>query len=75
MLYMQSLADAGKLFAGGRIMTSDGGMAIVTAANLDEAKAMLAADPAVTGGVFTGELQHWVPRFRTDSPRPALKPA
>lgn len=69
--YMQSLADAGKLFAGGRFMTSDGGMAIVTAASLDDARTMLADDPAVTGGVFVGEVQHWVPRFRTDRPLPA----
>lgn len=71
VVYMQSLADAGKLFAGGRFMTSDGGMAIITAADLDEARAILAADPAVTGGVFTGEAQHWVPRFRSPGPLPA----
>jgi len=69
--YMQRLADAGNLFAGGRFMTSDGGMAIVTATSLDEARRMLAEDPAVTGGVFVGEVQHWVPRFRTDRPLPA----
>ncbi len=70
VVYMQSLMDAGKLFAGGRFMTSDGGLAIVTAKDLDAARAMLAADPAVTGGVFVGEAQHWVPRFRTNTAMP-----
>lgn len=69
--YMQRLADARNLFAGGRFMTSDGGMAIVTATSLEDARRMLADDPAVTGGVFVGEVQHWVPRFRTDRPLPA----
>ena len=69
--YMQGLADAGKLFAGGRFMTSEAGMAIVVAASLEEARAIQAADPAVTTGVFTGEVEHWVPRFRTHHPLPA----
>jgi uncharacterized protein YciI len=69
--YMQQLQDQGRLFAGGGYASDDGGMAIVTAANIDEARAMLAADPAIASGVFVAELRHWRPRFRTDRPLPA----
>jgi uncharacterized protein len=69
--YMQQLKDRGRLFAGGGYTSDDGGMAIVTAGNVDEARAMLAADPAITSGIFVAELRHWVPRFRTDNPLPA----
>jgi len=69
--YMQQLMDEGRLFAGGRYMNADGGMAIVTAAGIDEARAMLAADPAVASGVFVAELRHWRPRVRTETPLPA----
>lgn len=66
--YMQQLLDEGRLFAGGGYSSDDGGMAIVTAANADEARAMLAADPAITSGVFVAELREWTPRFYTDAP-------
>jgi uncharacterized protein YciI len=68
--YMQRLMDEGRLFAGGGYASDDGGMAIITAASIEEARAMLAADPAVVSGIFTAELRHWRPRFRTDEPLP-----
>jgi uncharacterized protein YciI len=68
--YMQRLMDQGRLFAGGGYASDDGGMAIVTAASIDEARAMLAADPAIVSGIFVAELRHWRPRFRTDRPLP-----
>jgi len=68
--YMQRLKDEGHLFAGGPYLNAEGGMAIVTAANLDEARAILAADPAITSGVFVADLRQWRPRFRTDQPLP-----
>src|SRR5262245_59945220 len=68
--YMQRLMDEGRLFAGGRYMNADGGMAIVTAGGIEEARAMLAADPAITSGIFVAELRHWRVRFRTDQPLP-----
>lgn len=68
--YMQQLQDQGRLFAGGGYASDDGGMAIVTAADIDEARAMLAADPAITSGIFVAELRHWRPRFRTEAPLP-----
>ena len=41
------------------------------ATNIEEARAILAADPAITNGIFVAELRHWVPRFRTDDALPA----
>lgn len=68
--YMQRLQNEGRLFAGGGYASDDGGMAIVTAANIEEARAMLASDPAITSGIFVAELRHWRPRFRTGAPLP-----
>lgn len=68
--YMRQLQDEGRLFAGGGYVSDDGGMAIVICANIDEARAILAADPAITSGIFVAELRHWRPRFRTDEPLP-----
>lgn len=68
--YMQQLQNEGRLFAGGGYASDDGGMAIVTAASAEEASAILAADPAITSGIFVAELRHWRVRFRTDEPLP-----
>jgi uncharacterized protein YciI len=68
--YMQQLQNEGRLFAGGGYASDDGGMAIVTAASIEEARAILAADPAITSGIFVAELRHWRVRFRTDAPLP-----
>ena len=69
--YMQRLKDEGRLFAGGGYVGADGGMAVVVAASMEEARAMLTADPAIVSGIFVAELRHWRPRFRTDAPLPA----
>jgi uncharacterized protein YciI len=68
--YMRQLQEQGRLFAGGGYSSDDGGMAIVMCANIDEARAILAADPAITSGIFVAELRQWTPRFRTDEPLP-----
>jgi uncharacterized protein len=68
--YMRLLQTEGRLFAGGGYASDDGGMAIVIAANIEDARAILAADPAITSGIFVAELRHWSPRFRTDAPLP-----
>jgi uncharacterized protein YciI len=68
--YMQSLLDAGRLFAAGGFVDADGGMAIIYAATIDEARTMLAADPAISSGIFTAEIRHWRPRFRASGPLP-----
>ncbi len=69
--YMRQLQTEGRLFAGGGYASDDGGMAIVSAVNIDEARAILAADPAITSGIFVAELREWRPRFRVETPLPA----
>lgn len=69
--YYRGLLDSGKLQAGGGFVGSDGGLAILRAANLAEAQAIVAADPAVTSQIFVAELEHWQPRFISSDPIPA----
>jgi uncharacterized protein YciI len=68
--YMTELLAGGKLYAGGGFGDSEGGMMIVRASGPDEAKAIVAADPAVTSGIFVGHIERWVPRFRAAEPLP-----
>jgi len=72
--YHARLLREGRGFAGGGYVGEDGGLAIVRAADLAEAQAMLAADPAIRNGVFVAELRQWAPRFHSAAPlveRPA----
>ena len=66
--YHDRLVREGRSVAGGGYVGEEGGMAIVRAANLDEARAMLAADPAIQNGVFAAELRQWRPRFHSEAP-------
>jgi uncharacterized protein YciI len=66
--YHARLLAEGRGFAGGGYVGEDGGMAIVRAADMAEARAMLAADPAIVNGVFVAELRQWVPRFHNGQP-------
>ena len=68
--YYRGLLDAGSVQAGGGFVDSDGGLAILRAADLAEARAIVAADPAVTSGIFVAELEHWRPRFLSPDPLP-----
>lgn len=68
--YYRGLLDDGRLFAGGGFTGSDGGMAILRVADLEAARAIVAADPAVTGGIFVAEVEQWRPRFRVAEPLP-----
>jgi hypothetical protein len=61
--YMKRLFDEGRLLAGGPITDADGGMAIVRAASMEDAKAVFAADPAVTAGIMAAEVHRWTPVF------------
>ena len=74
-LYYRELLDAGRVQAGGGFVGSDGGLAILRAADLAEARAIVAADPAVTSGIFAAELEHWRPRFRSPEPLPPIATA
>jgi uncharacterized protein YciI len=66
--YHARLVEEGRSVAGGGFVGLDGGMAIVRAANLAEAEAMLAADPAIINGVFAADIRHWQPRFHSPAP-------
>lgn len=71
--YWKRMVAGGRAFAAGGFSTSEGGMAIVIAANIDEARAMLAADPAILNGVFTATIEEWTPRYRTNAPLPTAR--
>jgi uncharacterized protein len=66
--YHARLVSEGRSVAGGGYVGEEGGMAIVRAADLAEAQAMLAADPAIRNGVFAAELRQWTPRFHSAAP-------
>jgi uncharacterized protein YciI len=66
--YIRGLAQDGRVVAGGPWVGAEGGMAIVRAANADAAKAILAADPAITGGVFVAEMRTWDPLIDSGQP-------
>ncbi|MGQ0661125.1 YciI family protein [Sphingosinicella sp.] len=66
--YHARLVREGRSVAGGGYVGEDGGMAIIRAADLAEAQAMLAADPAIQNGVFVAELRQWAPRFDSGQP-------
>jgi uncharacterized protein YciI len=73
--YIARLASEGRVVAGGGWVGVDGGMAVLRCADADEAARLLAADPAVTTGVFAAELRRWAPRFGVDAdlvPKPAV---
>lgn len=77
--YIAGLAKAGQVLGGGGFVGVDGGMAIVRATDAAEAARLLAADPAITAGVFEADLRQWRPSFGADAdlapPRsPRLEP-
>ena len=62
--YWTRLAREGRAIGAGPYLDIDGGMALILAANIEEARAVVAGDPAVTSGVFVGEVHAWSPRIR-----------
>lgn len=71
--YLQGLLAVGKLRHAGRTQVeSPLGLVLLEAENLDEARALLAADPAVSGGVFVGEVFPYRTALREG---PAQKPS
>jgi uncharacterized protein YciI len=73
--YIARLAAEGRVVAAGGWASADGGMAVLRAADADEAARLLAADPAVTSGIFQADLRRWAPRFGVDAdlvPKPAI---
>jgi len=68
--YMKRLFDEGVSFAAGPTTDAPGGVVILRAASLEAAKALLAADPSISSGMFVGEVHPWAPAFRSDRPLP-----
>lgn len=73
-IYHRDLVRDGRSFAAGGYGGVDGGMAIIRAANAAEAQAVLAADPAITSGVFIGEVRAWTPSFHAPGPLVEARP-
>lgn len=67
-IYHRNLVRDGRSFAAGGYSGMDGGMSMIRAANLNEARAILAADPAIVNRVFVGELRLWTPRYYGSGP-------
>ena len=67
--YIGELQDQGRVYAAGPLGVEKG-LAIIGAASLEEAKAILARDPAVTSGIFTAEVQPFGPRYGGKTPIP-----
>lgn len=75
--YIARLAAEGRVVAAGGWAGTDGGMAVVRCADAEEAARLLAADPAITSGIFLADLRRWSPRFGADEhlvPKPAAAP-
>jgi uncharacterized protein YciI len=68
--YMKRLFDQGATLAAGPTTDAPGGLVILRADSLEQAQAMMAADPAVTTGLFVGEAHAWAPVVRRDEPVP-----
>ena len=66
--YHAQLVREGRSVAGGPYAGEEGGLAIIRAADMAEARAMLAADPAIQNGVFVAEVRHWTPFLHSDAP-------
>lgn len=73
-VYVRKLAKDGTLIAGGPFDGVDGGMALLRAQDAAAARAILAADPAVTEGVMIGEVRAWTPLVGTGEAVPIGPP-
>jgi len=57
--YMKGLKRAGTLLAAGPFLDDRGGLAIVSAASLEQAHEIFGQDPAVATQVFAAEVHPW----------------
>lgn len=69
--YMKRLFEAGTILEAGPTLDEPGGVVILKAKDLDEAKAIMAADPSVTMKMFVGEVHSWSDHFHSPAPLPA----
>ena len=66
--YMKQLFSEGRMIAAGPTLEAPGGMILLSCATVGEAKATMEADPAVTSGLFVGELRTWRVAFSSGEP-------
>ncbi len=66
--YMSRLFKDGVVVGAGPSLDPAGGLAILKAKDMTEAKALLAADPAIQAGIMTAEIRNWRPLFATREP-------
>lgn len=66
--YMKKLFEEGIILDAGATLDEPGGVVILKAKDLDEAKAIMAADPSVTMKMFVGEVHSWSPTFHAPEP-------
>lgn len=71
--YINALHKEGKLIVAGPL-GSDGGLIILYARDQADADSVIAADPAVTAGLFTGTATRFIPRFVSKEPLSAVAP-
>jgi uncharacterized protein YciI len=70
--FIRGLLADGRLVAAGPFTDAgEGGMAILRAASLAEARTAVGSDPTVRAGIFAVDIRPWEPRF--DSGRPLAK--
>lgn len=66
--YMKKLFEAGTILEAGPTLDEPGGVVILKTKDLDEAKAIMAADPSVSMKMFVGEVHAWSPTFHAPEP-------
>jgi uncharacterized protein YciI len=66
--YMKKLFADGVTLAAGPFADNTGGLLIIHAKSLDDAKAIAAADPGVSSGLFQPEIHAWNPVIHSDQP-------
>lgn len=69
--YMKRLFDAGTILEAGPTLDEPGGVVILKAKDLDEAKDIMAADPSVAMKMFVGEVHRWSDYFHSPAALPA----
>ena len=57
--YMKQLYDNKQLLKGGPFLDDSGGMSLIKVETIEEAQAIVDADPAVVNGVFKAHLHPW----------------
>ena len=68
--FMKALFGAGHSLAAGPITNAHGGFILLHVRDIEEAKGLLADDPAVLAGTFAPEVYAWAPIVKSDKPLP-----